>query len=86
MTECGSATLTVPDLPPGRYSLHVYDNGRAPGVFAKGEPVEVVSGKTAAVTATFGPAAKVTGRITDKVTGKGVPGAGVVVNVTLNAP
>lgn len=78
----GTAKLTVPNLPPGRYTLHVYDAGRNPAAFVKAESVEVVSGKAAALTATFGPTAKVTGTITDKATGKGVAGVSVVVNVT----
>ncbi|MDB5309205.1 MAG: hypothetical protein JWO38_3407 [Gemmataceae bacterium] len=77
----GSGPVTVRDVVPGRYEVGVSEDGRVPAVFVKADPVEVAAGKTAAVTASFGPAARVTGRVTDMVTGKAVPGAALLVNV-----
>jgi uncharacterized GH25 family protein len=83
----GTAKLTVPDVVPGRYELRVWTSGRAPAVFEKTESFEVESGKAAAITAKFGPAAKVTGKIVDKATGKGIAGVRVNVNVSdANSP
>ncbi|QJW99975.1 carboxypeptidase-like regulatory domain-containing protein [Frigoriglobus tundricola] len=74
--------VVIEDVVPGRYELTVPSNARVPGVFQKGEPFEVVPGKGTAVAAKFGPAARVTGRVTDKETGKGLAGADVSVSVS----
>lgn len=77
----GSAKIVVPDLVPGKYELTVWEGGKVPGVFEKPAAVEVTSGKTADIPAKFGPAAKISGTITDK-DGKGVGKVPVVVNVS----
>jgi protocatechuate 3,4-dioxygenase beta subunit len=73
---------TVKGVVPGKYALSVDRDARVPAVFEKAEPVEVASGQAATATAKFGPAAKVTGRVTDRATGKGMAGVQVIVNVT----
>lgn len=77
----GTAKLAVRDLMPGTYELTMYGEGEIPGVFVKPPPVEVASGKSAEIVARFGPAAKVTGTITDK-DGKGVAKVRVTVSVS----
>ncbi len=54
----GTAKVTLPFVSPGRYELQVYHDSRSPAIFEKGPSVEVVSGKVAALTAKFGPAAR----------------------------
>src|SRR5581483_7494723 len=66
---------------PGKYELRVWTSGVVPGAFEKPGPFEVVSGKATTVAAKFGPAAKVTGKITDK-DGKGLAKVPVQVHVS----
>jgi uncharacterized GH25 family protein len=77
-----SGRVTIAGVIPGRYEWTVERNAALPAVFEKSEPFEVASGKTTAVTAKFAPAAKVTGAITDKATGKGIAGVPVIVSIT----
>lgn len=72
---------TVADVAPGRYELTVQPDPKLPAVFMPGPPVEVAAGKTAEATLKFGPAAKVTGKITAPDTGQGISGA--LVSVTI---
>ncbi len=76
----GKATVT--GVVPGRYELVIERNAAIPAMFEKGAAFEVAAGKSAAVTAKFSPAAKVTGKVTDSVTGKGLAGVQVIVNVS----
>ena len=77
----GGAKVTVPFVSPGHYELQIYNDGQSPAIFEKGPSVEVVSGKGAALTAKFGPAAKVSWKITDP-DGKGIAGVGIGMNIT----
>ncbi len=77
----GTAKITLPSVTPGRYELQAYNDGRSPAIFEKGTPVEVVAGKGATVTAKFGPAAKVSWKITDP-DGKALAGVGVSMTIT----
>jgi hypothetical protein len=72
---------TIRDVVPGKYRLNMYADPNMPRVFEPGEPFEVVAGKDPPVAAKFSPAARVTGRIIDKVSGKGVAGVPVFINV-----
>ena len=76
----GTASEAIPSVVPGRYTLHVFDDARRPAVLVASTPVEVKSGETTTLTATFGPAATVTGKVVTKA-GKGVAGATVTSNV-----
>ena len=76
----GTASQAIPNAVPGRYTLHVFDDARMTAVLVNSNPVEVKSDETATLTATFGPAATVTGKVVNKV-GKGIAGAKVKINV-----
>ena len=79
-TFTGAATLSVPDVAPGKYEFGVFAEGEMPGIFEKPPAFEVTSGQAATVAAKFGPATTVTGSVTDK-DGKGVAGVSLIVNV-----
>ena len=77
----GTAKVTLPFVPPGRYELQIFNDGKTPAIFEKGAPVAVVAGKGAILIAKFGPSAKVSCKITDP-DGKALAGVGVSMNVT----
>ena len=72
----GTPGQVIGGLYPGRYELSVSDAAAVPALFQKAGPVEVTSGGTATITASFGPAATVTGRVLGP-DGRGVGGARV---------
>ena len=74
--------VTIEGVVPGKYELTASTNAQLSVAFQKGQPFEVISGKGTRVTAKYGPAAKVTGRVTGKETGKGLAGVEVYVSVS----
>src|SRR5262249_46764773 len=84
-TAQAGADLTLADLPPGAYRVAFPYTGAA-AVFPKAVGTVVVkSGGTAEVTAPLEPAARVTARLIDSKTGKGVAGAKLSAGVTRGA-
>jgi hypothetical protein len=67
--------LVIPNVSPGKYRLVVQSAAAYPGLPSPTEAFEVKAGGEAAVTVRFGPAARVTGKVVDQTTGKGVGGA-----------
>ncbi len=67
----GTPTQAVEGLYPGRYDFAVQNGGALPVIAQKSAPVEVPPGGSATATASFGPAATITGRVVGP-DGKGV--------------
>lgn len=81
-TAKAGAAVTLPDLPPGEYQIGFAYDGPAP-VFPKSVgAVTVAPGATAEVTTPLEPAARITARLVDSKTGKGVAGAKLSATVT----
>jgi hypothetical protein len=80
-TAQAAAGVTLADLPPGEYQLSSpYRNS---AFFPKSvPPVTVKPGETAEVTAALEPAARITAKLVDAKTGKGVAGAKLVAGIT----
>lgn len=77
----GTANLTIPGVLPGRYEFSVSPRPSVPGVAGAVEPFQVAPVGTAAVKVVFGPAATVSGKVTDAATGRGLAGAKLMVQV-----
>jgi protocatechuate 3,4-dioxygenase beta subunit len=69
----GTTAATASDVVPGRYQLTFSNTVKSPVAPAAVPPFDVEPGKTTEVAVTLGPAAWVTGKVTD-ARGKGVPG------------
>jgi hypothetical protein len=76
--------LVIPNVTPGQYQLAVQPGAAYPGLPSRTEPFEVKAGGEAVVTVRFGPVARVTGKVVDATTGKGV--GGVKLWVSLRPP
>jgi RNA polymerase sigma factor (sigma-70 family) len=77
----GSAELTIANVAPGRYRIDVRPDAKYPVQVTTKQEVLVNPGATAEVAATVEPMAKVTGRVVDAESGKGVPKATVYLQV-----
>ena len=75
----GKPEFAIPNVVPGRYGLKLWQRPQVPGVPAAVEEFEVTAGGKTVVPVAFTPAAKLTGKITDQATGKGLPGVKVTV-------
>jgi hypothetical protein len=81
-TAAGGADLTLTGLPPGAYRI-AFPYSEPAAVFPKAPgTVTVKPGETAEVTAALEPAARLTARLVDSRTGKGVAGAKLSATVT----
>jgi RNA polymerase sigma factor (sigma-70 family) len=77
----GSAELTIGNVAPGRYRIDVRPDPKYPVRVTTKQEVVVNPGATAEVSATVEPIAKVTGRVVDAESGKGVPKATVYLEI-----
>jgi RNA polymerase sigma factor (sigma-70 family) len=71
----GSAEFRVPNLSPGRYQVRVFPAPRFPARLTSAAEIVVASGTTVDLAATVEPLGRVTGRVIDADTGKGIPKA-----------
>ena len=70
----GSLTAAATSVVPGRYAIEIHSPVSVPGTLGATAPFDVRPGESTSVALEFVPAAKVSGRVVDSVTRKGVPG------------
>lgn len=73
----GKAEYTIAHVVPGRYRFQIYKDAKVPALPGKVDEFEVAPGGKTVVTVPFTPAARITGKVIDQATGKGLPGVSV---------